>query len=1102
MKKTVILSIILCLVLLVGLLIGAKMIVDSQEDKSPVKETYEIIVDDTVKVYCGEENSIAPYLIRSDGSAINSRFKYECSSPEISISNEDGKITFSSIPKGDITVKITELNTGVEKTVKLQIIDTLEAVLGVIAPDGSLVEGKQSLTVGQTYAITITTKPVHKSIEDYCTVVAKDADGNEKNVFKIEFDNDKVLLTVLGIGEGTVSFRVVNDKNQEIHQSYIAFESSLEDDVLTSYILNEAGKSLLSKEEVSEIRSIKIDGEIKDLAGLEFMPSLETIFVLGSTIFEFESIPSKYIYRVSEALFYSYYSNDAWAQARNKLIPYDAEMGGEYIIYHSEKSVEISFKKLYDGYALEVYELTGYVNEGWTDEEKNVLTNESISSLEGSVHAYAVWRPVMFTVEYHVRDFDVIESDSWDYETNKPFREMTDFAQSIKRTGYRFAGWTDNANTSVYSDYVKYKAKESYEKISATDGSKVILYDIWEPIEYQIEYDVLYSEAVKLDNSSARYGKEYNLPTAACPGYNFSHWKTEDGRVFYAGKNEESLSDTDGAIVRLSAVYTEIKYTIVFHLDGGKATSAPDFVDGVSVELSYNQTYVIPSLTRDGYTTYVWECDGNNELYAGGAKLYREFTADCKVNFYAKWTAAQYTVTYVGNGGSVDGVVNRCWDDQKSLSEPTRTGYTFGGWKDIATGEILTKDSAKWNGNLIANASENGKRFELHAQWKPNVYTVTFKNASVTPGTLPVTFASAYGNLPSAGKVGHNFVGWKDKFGKMVNSSTIVTIADNHDLEAVFTPITYTVYFDPNGGSVSSSYKYVTYGTQYGSLPTPTRSNSQGNGGYTEYTFSRWVHRDTGASIYSSTTMTTAGNHYLRAEWTSKWVETCLAEGTSITMEDGSVKNIEEIKVGDNILVWDFVTGKFSSQPVILMQGHETTTANATKLIFSDGTSVIMSYQHAFFDIDLLEFTFITEYNATAYIGHRFQKLEIDENGNATYKEVVLESVEISEMTIKWYNIATAGTLNHYANGILAGPANTEGVINIFEVGKDLKYDEQKMANDINQYGVYEYSEWSEHVTYEEFIAFNGAYFKIAIGKGMLTSEQLEEMIYNLKYVW
>ena len=79
----------------------------------------------------------------------------------------------------------------------------------------------------------------------------------------------------------------------------------------------------------------------------------------------------------------------------------------------------------------------------------------------------------------------------------------------------------------------------------------------------------------------------------------------------------------------------------------------------------------------------------------------------------------------------------------------------------------------------------------------------------------------------------------------------------------VFYPVykSYTVSFNPNGGSVSTTSKTVRYNSTYGTLPTPTRNG---------YTFDGWYTSRTGGSKISfRTILRTASDHTLYAHWTA-----------------------------------------------------------------------------------------------------------------------------------------------------------------------------------------------------------------------------------------
>lgn len=73
-------------------------------------------------------------------------------------------------------------------------------------------------------------------------------------------------------------------------------------------------------------------------------------------------------------------------------------------------------------------------------------------------------------------------------------------------------------------------------------------------------------------------------------------------------------------------------------------------------------------------------------------------------------------------------------------------------------------------------------------------------------------------------------------------------------------PEVYTVTFDANGGSVSTSRKTVTAGGPYGSLPTPVRNG---------YTFDGWYTSANGGSkVWDSSIVSQTQDHTLYAHWT------------------------------------------------------------------------------------------------------------------------------------------------------------------------------------------------------------------------------------------
>ena len=134
----------------------------------------------------------------------------------------------------------------------------------------------------------------------------------------------------------------------------------------------------------------------------------------------------------------------------------------------------------------------------------------------------------------------------------------------------------------------------------------------------------------------------------------------------------------------------------------------------------------------------------------------------------------------------------------------------------------------------------------------------------------------------------------------------------------------------------------------------------------------------------------------------------CLAEGTLITLADGTSKVIENIEMYDSLRVWDFDLGQLSSARPLWIKQTETTT-RYNLLTFSDGSTLKTIEQHRIFNKQAGAFTYPMT-DATP-IG----TITVNVHGD----EVVLVDKCIMIDTVNYYNVITQHHLNLYANGIL-----------------------------------------------------------------------------------
>ena len=745
MKKGInIIYVVLASAWLLVLGVGYMLLSGYHEENSDLAggAEYDIIVDDEIKVYVGQPNTITPYLFSSNGIVETARFQYAPSSESVQV-GYDGTITILAVPDEDVYVDITEKNTGAIKRIKLHIIDSLESVLGLVAPDGELVQGTQSLTLGRTYALTVVTEPNTSVIADACTIEATDQSGASKDMFDIAYDGNKVLLTARGIGQGRLSIRIVNDQNDPIHDSTVDFQSAMTSESLTNIILQHEGKTLLDRSDLGHITWVVLDNTVTDLADLNALPSLSTVYITGDTVLSFENRSEKYCYRVSESMFREYYESAAWRGYENTLMPYDNNLSGRYVICHSDKGPGVSFSEIHADFALGHYEEIGYEHTGWCDREGNAITEREIQSVTGNViHVFAVWKPIEYQIVYHVRDYSITATDTWNYDTNEPLRNLSSFSETIERTGYRLAGWTNSSEESIFSANVTYKTGESYSKLTTVQDHTIHLYDLWEPIDYTIKFDTP-ADMDPIGDLTVAYGKEYTLPAANRPGYDFVSWSTETGEALWPGMNDQILSTTDKAEIVLTPEFHEIRYKIVFDLDGGSAPEDAGMYTGAEVVLNYTDQYTLPSLVKEGYKSYKWVCIENGRKYVGTHTISKEFTTACTVTFQAVWVGAEYSVRFDCNGGAYEGdeivTYDRSWNDGASLILPTRANHVFMGWYDEANRVTYSPQGKEWSSNLIQSAKDDGKAYRLTAKWLKVSETIELSEAT---GDRNITLSS------------------------------------------------------------------------------------------------------------------------------------------------------------------------------------------------------------------------------------------------------------------------------------------------------------------------------------------------------------------------
>ncbi len=392
-----------------------------------------------------------------------------------------------------------------------------------------------------------------------------------------------------------------------------------------------------------------------------------------------------------------------------------------------------------------------------------------------------------------------------------------------------------------------------YTCVASNDGGKTTSKAAKLTIQYKVNYDGNTNTggsapATVNYNYGATITVSGNTGTLVKTGYSFAGWNTKaDGSgASYAAASTFTMAAGN---VTLYAQWTLISYTITYNLNGGTNGTNPS---------TYSITTPAIALANPTYTGYIFAGWYDNSGLTGTAmnSIPTGSTGD-KV-FWAKWTTNGYSITYNLDGG-INNASNPALYTVASatitLANPTKAGYTFGGWFDNAglAGTAVTS---------IPTGSTGDKTF--YAKWTINTYQLTVAagtGGSISaPATSPATVNyGAATTITAAPSNGYSFVNWTVTTGTGATiasatsaSTTVALTSGNATVTANFTPITYqlTVAAGTGGSITAPATSPAT--VNHGAATTITAAPSTG------YSFVNWtVTTGTGATIASATSAST-----------------------------------------------------------------------------------------------------------------------------------------------------------------------------------------------------------------------------------------------------
>lgn len=450
----------------------------------------------------------------------------------------------------------------------------------------------------------------------------------------------------------------------------------------------------------------------------------------------------------------------------------------------------------------------GYTFVGWFNDEEftSTVVEELPLGSHGEITLYAHYSINKYTISFETNGGTSVTDITQNYAT-----EVTD-PEAPAKNGYEFVGWY--ANEELTRRYT----------FSTMPAEDITIYAKWNIVTYDIFYNLDGGKFV--DNT---YAKTYRidsediiLKTPTKLGYKFDGWYTDENCT------EIITEITKGSYgdLELFAKWTAITYTITYVMPDGTINNN---TTTYSIETDLT---TLTNASVKGYDFIGWFADEDfvtTITTIGGGE-----TGDKTI--YGKFNPATYNVWLDGNeeakcvvsfnlngaDGSIEDQTITPTTTLKYPTNPTRTGYLFGGWYDNEDCEgsifdftaIVTSDTtlyAKWvkieNATAIAingsaNITLNGK-IEQMLMFVPLV-----------SGNITITSSGSY-----------------DTFGVLYNADMVALIQDD---DTASDGINFHIVYNVTAGKVYYIGARAFSSTTTGSATVSISGNTTVlDGGYT-----------------------------------------------------------------------------------------------------------------------------------------------------------------------------------------------------------------------------------------------------------------------------
>jgi uncharacterized repeat protein (TIGR02543 family) len=462
-------------------------------------------------------------------------------------------------------------------------------------------------------------------------------------------------------------------------------------------------------------------------------------------------------------------------------------------------------------------ELTGNTFKDWyTQEEGGTKVEFPYTAGTEDVTFYARYEKNKYDVYYYNENQETHQSVTYGELLNKP----TD----PTKTGQTFIGWFTEPTGGHAWNFAEDKMPAERVNLYARFGVATykVTFDTGdETTEYTYEYDTLLE-------------KPATDPTKT--GHTFVGWFTErtGGRAWNFAQDKMPGND-----LTLYARFNVNQYAVNYLVDDTTVKSIQVNYDALIADKPADPT-------KEGHTFKDWLNEETGEKW----NFTTDKMPDKNITLQAQFTKNSYNLTFDVEGKTTTQTVS--FDElAEEPNIPVKTGYTFIGWFDQATG------STKWD--FLANRMP-ARNMTLYAHYEINQYQVTF-DAQGTQTTETVEYNGLItkpATDPQAAD-GYEFVGWQaqnsDKLWDFANDKMP---ANDLVLVAQFKALDQVITLDFDGG-MSEGPSEITAPTDsrvdIDAITVPTKPG---------YQFVGWFDEET--QVSGSITMP-VGGLTLKAKW-------------------------------------------------------------------------------------------------------------------------------------------------------------------------------------------------------------------------------------------